>query len=411
MKKQTMTLTKAQRYAAKLESYDLEGLAEALEVAAEEAEELRAGFLQAMAHALKEGWDLVDLVTVTEDDGDTALYLAPSTGVMVGWFLDQWQAEELEVEGGVEDLHMTVLFLGDADDLSLDQYRTLIGVVSEVVSVTPALYGVIDGTGTFEQEDGTRVWWAEPKLVGLEEFRDRLKAALEDAGIPVPERFPTFQPHITLAYLEPGQEVPAVELPETEPMIVREITVALGAARHTLTFAELNREEYEAWEKDRYGDTLADWPTYRRSRFIPLVKSVVAAEKRFTLGPWYIPDEVDAHGEWTDADELQDALWRYVDSGYRTIHLQHSPEIPAGRWVEIMALPFAIELPVIDVNGVVAAHSYPAGTVLMGVIWEPWAWELVKEGKITGYSIGGSAARSDEDPPEGDGVSPSEDDD
>jgi hypothetical protein len=76
-----------------------------------------------------------------------------------------------------------------------------------------------------------------------------------------------------------------------------------------------------------------------------------------------------------------------------------------------MALPFAIELPVIDVNGVVAAHSYPAGTVLMGVIWEPWAWELVKEGKITGYSIGGSAARSDEDPPEGDGVSPSEDDD
>lgn len=407
MKKQTMTLAKAQRYADELEKYDLDELAEAFEVAAEEADALRAGFLLAVAHALKEGWDMVDLVTTEEEDGDTSLYLAPSTGVMVGWFLPDWTADEYEVKGGETDLHLTVLYLGEADDLTLEQYRTLIGVVSQVVSETPALYGYISGTGFFEQEDGGRVWWAEPHLVGLEAFRDRLKAALEEAGIPVPDKFPDYQPHITLAYLEPGQEPPQVDLPESEAMIVHEITVALGAARHVLGFADLDRDEYEAWEKDRYGETWADWPDYKRSRFVPFVKSVVAAEKRFTLGPWYIPDEVDAHDEWTNADELQAALWRYVDSGYRTIHLQHA-EADAGRWVEVLTLPFAIELPVIDVNGQVVAHSYPAGTVLMGVIWEPWAWELVKEGKITGYSIGGSAARSDEDPPAGDGVSPSE---
>ena len=33
------------------------------------------------------------------------------------------------------------------------------------------------------------------------------------------------------------------------------------------------------------------------------------------------------------------------------------------------------------------------GTVFMGVQWEPWAWELVKKGKLTGYSIGGKAER------------------
>ena len=38
-------------------------------------------------------------------------------------------------------------------------------------------------------------------------------------------------------------------------------------------------------------------------------------------------------------------------------------------------------MPVIDVNGEVAAHIYPAGTVLLGVIWEPWAWDLVLAGK------------------------------
>ena len=38
-------------------------------------------------------------------------------------------------------------------------------------------------------------------------------------------------------------------------------------------------------------------------------------EHRFTLGPWYIPNQYDAHGEWTDADELQMSVWEYVKSG------------------------------------------------------------------------------------------------
>jgi hypothetical protein len=28
-------------------------------------------------------------------------------------------------------------------------------------------------------------------------------------------------------------------------------------------------------------------------------------EHRFTLGPWYIPNRYDAHGEWTDANEFK----------------------------------------------------------------------------------------------------------
>jgi hypothetical protein len=31
--------------------------------------------------------------------------------------------------------------------------------------------------------------------------------------------------------------------------------------------------------------------------------------------------------------------------------------------------------------------------VFLGVKWKPWAWELVKGGKIRGYSIGGRAER------------------
>lgn len=117
------------------------------------------------------------------------------------------------------------------------------------------------------------------------------------------------------------------------------------------------------------------------------------AEKRYTLGAMYIPDRIDAHGEWTDAEELQRAVWDYVRSNDRRIRLQHNREIVAGEWVEVMAFPYEITVPIESTTGVQVEHTYPANTVFLGVVWEPWAWELVKQGKILGYSIGGRAER------------------
>jgi hypothetical protein len=129
----------------------------------------------------------------------------------------------------------------------------------------------------------------------------------------------------------------------------------------------------------------------RRKEMDRVLKS--ADEARFTLAPWYIPDKYDAHQEWTDASELQKALWDYVDSGDRDIRLQHNRDIKAGKWVEAMTLPYEWSVPVHKANGEMGAHVYPSGTVLLGVVWEPWAWDMVKKGEITGFSIGGSAER------------------
>ncbi len=131
-------------------------------------------------------------------------------------------------------------------------------------------------------------------------------------------------------------------------------------------------------------------PLVKKSR---LIKQ--ASEERFTLAPWYIPDKYDAQNEWTDAIELQKALWDYVKSGDRDIRLQHQKDIKAGEWVEAMTLPYEWTTPVQKSNGSNGSITYPAGTVLMGVVWEPWAWEMVKKGDITGFSIGGSAERLD----------------
>jgi hypothetical protein len=122
-------------------------------------------------------------------------------------------------------------------------------------------------------------------------------------------------------------------------------------------------------------------------------------ERKFTLAPMYIPDRLDAHNEWTDADELQKAVWDYVKSNDRRIRLQHNKEVVAGEWVEIMTFPYELTVPMMKADGSKTSATYPPNTVFLGVQWEDWAWDMVKSGKLRGYSIGGKAARLSADLP------------
>lgn len=125
---------------------------------------------------------------------------------------------------------------------------------------------------------------------------------------------------------------------------------------------------------------------------VPFVK----AEERYTLGPVYVPGTLDGHGEFIDATTLQKAIWDWVRSGDRTIYLQHS-EKAAGEMVEVLTWPMPIEtlltLPGDDLRKV----NFPEDTPFMGVIWESWAWDLIKSGQLRGYSIGGKARRIEAD--------------
>jgi len=118
-----------------------------------------------------------------------------------------------------------------------------------------------------------------------------------------------------------------------------------------------------------------------------------ADERRYTMGPMYVPNMVDAHGEWTDPDELQSAVWEYVRAGDRGIRLQHNRSVVAGEWVEVLAWPYEVTVPMFGAEMDGRKLTYPANTVFLGVVWEPWAWEMVKAGKLRGYSIGGKADR------------------
>ena len=123
-----------------------------------------------------------------------------------------------------------------------------------------------------------------------------------------------------------------------------------------------------------------------------------AAEYRYTLGPVYVPGIEDAHGEFTDADTLQKALWDWVRKGDRRIFLQHGDKV-AGEAVEVLTWPFPVETELGVPGQGVTKFMFPANTPFMGVIWEPWAWDMVKAGELRGYSIGGQARRMEADLP------------
>lgn len=160
-------------------------------------------------------------------------------------------------------------------------------------------------------------------------------------------------------------------------------------------YPSAGRVAYAAWG----GKPALSWVKGIIAREDKQAQFAKADERRFTLGPMYIPDREDAHGEWTDADELQQALWEYVRSGDRRIRLQHNKEVVAGEWVEVMTFPFAMKVPMIQADGTSEDIEYPANTVFMGIVWEPWAWQMVKDGKLRGLSIGGKAQRIEADIP------------
>jgi len=117
-------------------------------------------------------------------------------------------------------------------------------------------------------------------------------------------------------------------------------------------------------------------------------------EKRYTLGPLYMPDTLDAHGDFVTPETLQNAAWGYVraavSNGSNTIYDQHT-DSPAGEWVDLVTWPFEQTVKMTVPGEGEVERTFPAGTVYQGVVWSPSVWEEVKSGAKRGLSMGGMA--------------------
>jgi hypothetical protein len=118
-----------------------------------------------------------------------------------------------------------------------------------------------------------------------------------------------------------------------------------------------------------------------------------APERRYTLGVLYAPNALDAHEEFTTDAELHRAILKFGRSGNRTLRRQHRPADVAGRIVELIRWPHEATISATVPGRITKTLAMPSGTVYVGVVWTRDAWEDVKAGKITGFSLGGRGVR------------------
>jgi 2'-5' RNA ligase len=95
----------------------------------------------------------------------------------------------------VENIHLTIVFLGSATEETIAAVKQKVGSIAERFS---ALQIRLNSVGVFPNWRRPRVLWIglDGEIGGLSNLRDQLQAALEELGFKPENR--SFRPHLTL---------------------------------------------------------------------------------------------------------------------------------------------------------------------------------------------------------------------
>lgn len=108
-------------------------------------------------------------------------------------------------------------------------------------------------------------------------------------------------------------------------------------------------------------------------------------EERYVLGVVLEPDEVDSQGDTISEEEIRSAAHRYME-GYGNVGLQH--QVFVNDKIKIL------ESYVTPVGFEIEGQTVKKGTWLMAFrILDDAIWQAIKEGRLTGLSIGGTGLR------------------
>jgi len=108
-------------------------------------------------------------------------------------------------------------------------------------------------------------------------------------------------------------------------------------------------------------------------------------DQQFTLGVAYPAKEIDSHGDFASAADVEKAAWRFLVKGAKVGLMHRQGTDGAGFVVESYIYRFEPT----TYNG----QSIEPGDWLLGVLWTDPAWADIKAGRITGFSIQGLAMR------------------
>ena len=273
-------------------------------------------------------------------------------------------ADSLAIKDGEDpkDFHVTLAYghfdaKGDEDDTSVRVQHA----IDDIRDLIPEKIR-FDAIGRFpasESSDGQDVIYAQVAAGQLEELHDALLKALKDRGIKLESTFPTYKPHMTLAYIDPDEEY---ELHEIE---------ASGTATKVMI-----GHGWESTKENNYTILKTD------------------DDKRLVFGWASVSITVDGEQledhqkDMIDPEDLEEAVYEYVlnfrDTGEE--HIQSMRK--KGKLVE--SCVFTEEKQ--------RAMGIPAGIIPVGwwigfKIEDDAAWERVKNGTYKMFSIEGKANR------------------
>ena len=314
--------------------------------------------------------------------------LRAGSGVMVGLWLDPMTAAALAIEGGEApgDLHLTIAYLGKAGEVDAVQIEA---VVRQVAAATPPLAGTISGVGRFTAQEGEPdVLHATVDAPGLAELRVDLVRALEAAGVTVRANH-GFDPHVTLAYLDPGSPAP-IDRIEQRPIAFDALTLAVAGERIAVPLAG------EAPANRGLPGVSTTANPQREVRQVRFNALRVDAERGIVTGvayPAFNPEDrvytidelrgrVDSWATFMRAATVEALAHAYL-SQCAKVDQQHDRKTRAGWPVESH----------IARAEVATAAAVPDGSWLMAVQVSPEVLPDVRSGKLTGFSIDIYAAR------------------
>jgi 2'-5' RNA ligase len=177
----------------------------------------------------REAEDQRRAIHANEETASAQMQAGPDTGelAMVALYPRSEEAQDLAMEGGLEadDLHVTLVFLGDANALEEQDVHE---AVSTAALVNDPLAGTVGGVGFFaENEDGVPVILL-PDVQGMTRLREDVVSELRVHGVESPSEH-GFLPHVTLTYAE-EPETPDIAYFGT-PLHFDSVSVVVGGRR------------------------------------------------------------------------------------------------------------------------------------------------------------------------------------
>lgn len=277
-------------------------------------------------------------------------------------------ADHLAIDGGEDpkDFHVTLLYgyyqpKGDEDDTAM-KLQTARQKAIEYVPDTLKL----DKIGRFEaseNSDGKDVIYARVAPGQLEKAHNILLKELKNNGLPIQPTFEEYNPHMTLAYIDPDEEV------------------ELGEIDTTVTIKNLS----EGFETDE-ATSKENTSTFKIAK--------ADEDKRLVFGWALVAKDKDGNviqdhqNDIVDEDELENGAYQYV-LNFRDSGEEHLPGLrKKARMVESCVFTEEKQRAMGIPEGIV-----PTGWWIGFYVDDDAAWEKIKNGTYTMFSIEGRAIR------------------